>query len=59
MKMPPVTGTAAVAALRLSVAEVTFGIIVAGTAPPEIVIGTAAAAAPTGIRRRRPIDAHT
>lgn len=45
MKLLAVTVTD-VAALRLSVADVTYGVSVAGAVPPEIAIGTLAAAAP-------------
>jgi hypothetical protein len=39
VKEPPLTGTAAFAA-RLSADDVTVGVILAGTVPPAMLIGT-------------------
>jgi hypothetical protein len=45
LKVPPLTVTA-VPALRLSLADVTFGVHEAGAVPPEMVIGTVVAEVP-------------
>lgn len=45
VKVPPATVTA-VPALRLSVADVTFGVQDAGAVPPEMAMGKVAAAVP-------------
>ena len=45
VKLPPLTATAVLAA-RLSVADVTHGVIEAGAVPPAMAIGTVADAVP-------------